>query len=102
MSLSNYIIGIKGKEFQLLKSYMSYRTQAKINQHSSKPLPITYGFPQGSKLGHSLFTIYIKLLCNVEIDDIVLLLKSKDWNRVMNHGYITYGNRTETHLKGHT
>lgn len=48
---------------------MSERTQqVKINYHSSKPMPIIYGVTQGRVLGPILFMIFIKEVCNMEID----------------------------------
>ena len=57
--------GITGKENELLRSYLTGRSQyVEVNGHKSSHLQISTGIPQGSVIGPLLFLIYINDLPN--------------------------------------
>ncbi|CAG9099873.1 unnamed protein product [Plutella xylostella] len=82
-------IGIRGITLQLFCDYLTDRSQCvKIDSYVSKNEPLSYGVPQGSILGPTLFLVYINDLCtlkmpNTEIftyaDDTALLIYDVDW-----------------------
>lgn len=82
-------IGIRGLPLQLFKDYLSNRSQSVvINEFTSSSQNITYGVPQGSILGPSLFLIYINELClyspnNGQVfsyaDDTALVYQGATW-----------------------
>lgn len=55
-----YYCGLRGKMYDLLKSYLSKRTQiVKLKNSVSTSLDVTHSVPQGTVLGPLLFIIYI-------------------------------------------
>lgn len=85
-------LGVRGLQLDLIKDYLSDRTQfVKINNYTSEDLPITYGIPQGSILGPTLFLVYINELTKLELaggrivsfaDDTALCFSSNTWDEV--------------------
>lgn len=85
-------IGIRGIPLQWFKSYLTERSQmVKINESTSEEAKISFGVPQGSILGPTLFLIYINDLCEMQLerglvftyaDDTVLLFEGKSWSEV--------------------
>ena len=57
------VYGIRGFLYDLLKSYLSDRTQTTCINNISKKATISYGVPQGSILGPLLFLLYINDIC---------------------------------------
>lgn len=82
--------GVRGVSLDLMQSYLQNRSQAvRIDCSVSLEEPVSYGIPQGSVLGPTLFLIYINSLCTKELqnariitfaDDTVLLFSGKSWS----------------------
>jgi hypothetical protein len=116
--------GLNSKMIELLKSYLSQRTQfVTIQNASSDKIPVTCGVPQGSVLGPLLFLIFIndlpRVVKNAKIkiyaDDIKIYLPvSSDENQhdlqqnlnnvlswLENHGLLVSTNKSGVLCIGH-
>ena len=90
--LSHY--GVRGNANQLLRSYLSQRTQSVIlNQITSDSDSIDCGVPQGSILGPLLFIVYLNDFHNaltssfplMYADDTNIFISGKDIDALSNH-----------------
>lgn len=87
-------IGVRDKPLALFTDYLSDRKQmVKIGQYTSKYTNISYGVPQGSVLGPTLFLVYINNLCNLKVgdarifsyaDDTAVIFSSTSWSKARN------------------
>ena len=88
-------IGIRGIALDLFKSYLADRTQTvAINGNISDEASLSFGVPQGSVLGPTLFLIYMNDLCNLNIpnckifsyaDDTALIVSGSNWTETLKH-----------------
>lgn len=85
-------IGLRGVPLELFKDYLSSRRQrVKLDSYTSGDAEVSYGVPQGSVLGPTLFLIYINDLCTMEIkqanifsyaDDTAVVFSADSWEQV--------------------
>lgn len=85
-------IGVRGLPLALFKNYLSDRKQCvKIGSFTGQYEDVTYGVPQGSVLGPTLFLVYINDLLNLKVgdarifsyaDDTAIVFTGPNWEAV--------------------
>lgn len=85
-------VGVRGLVLKMFSDYLTDRTQCtKIIDVISETTQLSYGVPQGSVLGPTLFLVYINQLCQLSYpgssvityaDDTVIIVEDKTWQDV--------------------
>lgn len=84
--------GIRGVTHEWFQSYLTERRQyVRVGEFNSAELPISFGIPQGSILGPTLFLIYINDIFKLKLegaevlcyaDDTLILFRGRSWEGV--------------------
>lgn len=85
-------LGVRDECLRLFRSYLTQRLQrVKMDDMVSNVTSISYGVPQGSILGPTLFLVYVNDLCCLQLDggkliayadDTALIFSASTWNKV--------------------
>lgn len=86
------VVGVRGITLDLFRSYLTNRKQCvKIDADLSDEDTISYGVPQGSVLGPTLFLVYVNDLCKMNLpncniyayaDDTAIVVHGPTWGMV--------------------